>query len=147
MKYPPFLSFTNEIEYKDHFETLYCKFPIQTFDGIMVRFRKRDFDHAFFETIASKDDTFSFKRAQRMEWMKIALQDPNKSIYCGWDNKKKRYTNKRRVTIVMGNFVVIISIHKNGMNASFVTAFVADTEKDGKSSTIEKIKRGDKWEK
>jgi len=145
MKYPPLLLLADEDEYRDHFNKVYCAEPIVTFDNISVRFKKQDFDHAFYESEKKKDDTFSKKRAERMEWIKVALQDSDKPVYCGWDNKTKKYVNARRVTLLMGNYVVVIGLKKDFKNAFFITAFMADTEKDKKSQTIEKIKKSPKW--
>ena len=88
--YPPFLHYKSNQEYRKHFELVYCRGPVLTFDGIPVRFRKRDFDHAFFETVNNKDDTFSVKRAQRMDWIKAALQDPGAERYMGMGQKKEK---------------------------------------------------------
>ena len=145
MKYPPLLALNEENDYREHFYKIYCKEPIVAFDNIPVRFRKSDFDHAFYESEKSKDDTFSRKRAERMEWIKVALQDSDKPVYCGWDSKAKKYINTRRVTLLMGNYVVVIGLKKDFRSAFFITAFLADTEKDKKSRTIEKIKRSPVW--
>jgi mRNA-degrading endonuclease RelE of RelBE toxin-antitoxin system len=139
MPYPPLVNYQNENDYRRHFERIYCSQPIITFDGIPVRFNKRDFDHAFFETTAAKDDTFSKRRAARIDWIKAALEDPNTVRYVGWDNKKKRYDNKRRVTLVQGNYVVIFAIRNNGTGI-FITAFVADTAR-----TLTNIKKSPIW--
>lgn len=48
MPYPPLVSYNSVDEYRGHFERIYCRGVITTFDGIPVRFQKRDFDHAFF---------------------------------------------------------------------------------------------------
>lgn len=53
-------------DYRLHFERVYCRRPIRTFDGIDVRFRKSSFDHCFFETVTVKDDTWSPRRAERI---------------------------------------------------------------------------------
>jgi hypothetical protein len=110
-----------------------------TFDGIPVRFRKRDFYHAFFESKRAKDDSFSLTRAERMDWIKATLEDPDSERFIGWNNKSKRYDRKRRVAVVMGNYVVVIALSARGQG-HFITAFVADSEK-----TLEKIRKGPKW--
>ncbi len=58
MPYPPLAHYESESQYRAHFEEIYCVENIMTFDGIPVRFKKRDFDHAFYESTAAKDDTF-----------------------------------------------------------------------------------------
>jgi len=147
MSYPPLLQLATAAEYRTHFESLYCRGPIATFDGIKVRFRKRDFNHCFFESSrrdGNKDD-FSSKRAERMEWIKAALQDAHADRYLGWDKAKRTYDRSRRVTVVMGNYVVVIRITA-ARKADCVTAFVADTPaRPGRPSTIDMIRRGPKW--
>jgi hypothetical protein len=137
--YPFFLCFNTIPEYRRHFESVYCKGPVMTFDGIPVRFRKNDFDHAFFETISQKDDTFSKKRAMRMDWILAALQDAGAERYVGWDKKKKRYDSLRRVTLVKQDYVVVIALDKKG-GANFITAFVADTPR-----TLVMIRKSPVW--
>ncbi|MFN7290172.1 MAG: hypothetical protein ACK5YR_12275 [Pirellula sp.] len=140
VEYPPLLILSSQDEYREHFHTVFCAGPLLTFDDISVRFRKRDFDHAFFESSSpkSKDDTFSQKRAERMDWVKCALNDPGADIRVGYDNKLRCEATDRRVAIVCGNFVVIIRIIKE-KQAEFVTCYLAD------SWTIQKIKKSKKW--
>jgi hypothetical protein len=146
VSYPPLLNLADEAKYRDYFETGYCQGTIQTFDGIKVRFRKSDFPHCCFES-SRRDgvkDEFSIKRAKRLNWIEVALADPNSERYQGWDRKHKRYDKSRRVTLVMGNYVVVIAIKKQGF-ADFVTAYVADTPgKPGRLSTVERIQRSPK---
>jgi hypothetical protein len=118
-----------------------------TYDGIAVRFRKDRFDHCFFESSRRNDikDKFSFKRAERMAWIRVALADPNSERYWGWDNRKRRYDPTRRVTVVMGNYVVVIML-TGQKTADFVTAYVADAvAAKGRKSTIEMIRSGPRW--
>lgn len=138
--YPPLLKLASESEYREHFHKIYCVGPLQTFDDIQVRFRKRDFEHAFFESSSakSKDDTFSLVRSERMEWVKQALIDPGADIRFGYDSTLRSEARDRRVAIVQGNFVVIIRI-VDDKRAEFVTCYLADTR------TIQKIKKSRKW--
>lgn len=143
MNYPPLLAFQSTAEYRAHYENLYCRGPVVTFDGIEVRFGKKDFNHCFFESVVQKDDTFSPKRAERMEWIRAALQDHAAQLYVGWDNKRKVLAADRRVAVVMGNYVVIIQMtDTTGMptKARFVTAYVADS-----SRTLQMITSGPRW--
>lgn len=138
LAYPPLVHYATEQEYREHFEREYCKGTIQTFDGIAVRFRKRMFDHCFFESVYTKDDTFSPQRAERIDWIKAALQDASADIRVGWDNVRKRPAMDRRVAIVKGNYVVIVRL--DGPNkAEFVTAFAAGQR------TISQIRTNPKW--
>lgn len=138
--YPALLELATEDEYRNHFYAEYCAGPLPTFDGIAVRFRKDNFDHAFFESSSpqSKDDTFSPDRAKRMDWIKIALMDPGADIRYGYDNKLRQNDNARRVVIVKGNFVVIIRLTSE-KQAEFVTCYVATTW------TLEKLRKSKKW--
>lgn len=149
MSYPSLLLLKDLDEYKKYWIKNYCQQGIKTFDGIVVFFRQQDFEHAFYESVNQRDDTFSVKRAERIGWIAAALKDPKSQLYIGWDNRKKCYDNQRRVTIVMGNYVVVIAISKKmPKQARFITAFVADTpSRPGRPSTIEQIKRSPKWEK
>lgn len=139
MPYPPLVSYDSIEGYRDHFERVYCRGPVVTFDGISVRFQKRDFYHAFFESKRIKDDTFSLKRAQRIDWIKTTLLDPTSERYVGWDSNKKKYDHHRRVAVVKGNYVVVIAVTVNGQGR-FITAYVADSGR-----TIRMIRQGPKW--
>lgn len=139
MSYPPLLQNKTPDEYRAFFEATYCIVPVSTFDGIQVRFRKRNFNHCFFESVYDKDDEFSFIRAERLLWIKAALEDPNSQRYVGWDSKSKRYDKRRRVTLVKGNYVVVIAL-KKALRADFITAYVADN-----GYTLAKIKSSPKW--
>ncbi len=139
MPYPPLVTYNTEQEYRLHFEKKYCKGPVITFDEIFVRFKKQDFDHAFFESVGKKDDTFSHTRAKRIDWIKAALEDPASELYVGWNNKKKRHDRGRRVAVVMSNYVVVISISKK-FKGRFITAFLADSGR-----TLRMIRGNPKW--
>lgn len=104
--------------------------PIETHDGISVRFRKDVFSHVMQES-SNRDgvkDTLSLKRAERLGWIKIALQDPALKFKAGWDNKKRVYDHRRRITIMIDNFVVVIRL-KSAKEADFVICYVADDER------------------
>jgi hypothetical protein len=140
--YPPLVHYETVQEYRVHFERVYCAGPVSCFDGIVLRFQKKDFDHCFFES-GNRDgvkDTFSTLRAERIDWIKTALQDGDALLFVGWDRNKRRYDHDRRVALVMGNYVVVIRLMKDQKKARFVTAFVADSDR-----TLNRIKRGKKW--
>lgn len=42
--------------------------------------------------------------------IKEALTDPDAILKIGWNAKKKTYENSRRVTLVKGNYIVVIVI-------------------------------------
>ncbi len=142
MAYPPLVQYQSVDEYRAHYERVYCRKPIITFDEIAVRFRKNRFGHCFYESTRRNQikDTFSIQRAERIDWIKAALQDPDAELYVGWDGTRKRYDRNHRVTLVVGNYVVVIRL-SSMKSAQFVTAFVADSP-----STLQKIKRNPKWD-
>jgi hypothetical protein len=82
---------------------------------------------------------FSWQRAERIDWIKAALQDSSADLFVGWDRDKKAYAFKRRVCTVYGNYVVVLSVAKNKKAAIFITAYVAD------ETTIQKIRSGPRW--
>lgn len=147
MSYPSLLILKDKDEYRKHWIANYCKEGIKTFDGIVVYFRHEDFEHAFYESVKTKDDTFSLVRAERMGWIATSLKDPVSERYVGWDQRKKCYDKRRRVAIVMGNYVVVIAISKKRpKQAKFITAFIANTpSRPGRLSTIEQIRKSPKW--
>jgi hypothetical protein len=139
--YPPLLKLADEAAYRARFEAIYCHGPIATFDGIQVRFRKGDFDHCFFES-SHRDrvkDAFSPARAERLEWIQVALQDASAERYVGWDRDRRTYDKSRRVTVVCGDYVVVIAMTGLG-KANFVTAFVADTP-----NSLSRIRKSPRW--
>jgi hypothetical protein len=139
--YPPLVCYETAAQYRVHYERIYCHVPITTIDGIAVRFRKSRFDHCFYESTLRNQvkDAFSTLRAERIDWIKAALQDPDAELHVGWDGKKKRYVRSRRVALVVGDYVVVIRLSGNN-KAQFVTAYVADNP-----STLAKIKGSPKW--
>jgi len=141
MPLPPLLALADEAAYRSHFENTYCQAPIRTFDAIDVRFRKADFDHCCFESDRRTrvKNAFSVIRAERLDWIKAALEDPAALLYVGWDNEQKCYDTGRRVCVVSGNYVVVISILRPGQ-ARFITAFLADTPR-----TIQRIHLSPRW--
>lgn len=148
MAFPALVEYDSEGEYRAHFEQAYCRGRIITFDSIAVRFRKHNFDHCFFES-SSRDgvkDQFSLARAQRIDWIWAALQDPSAELYEGWDRNKKRHDRSRRVAIVLGNYVVVIHITRPN-EANFVTAYVADTPGTPARplTTLDQVRKGPRW--
>jgi hypothetical protein len=122
------VKYGTEAEYRQHFEKVYCQGSLNTADGISVRFRKEKFEHCFFES-SKRDgnkDTFSQLRAERVDWIKETLADGTADLKAGWDSKKKCYDHTRRVSLVKGNYVVVIAL-TGKKSADFVTAYVMDT--------------------
>lgn len=123
----------------------YCRKVIKTHDGIRVHFYDSNFDHAFYESSVrngssnkpKSKDIFSYRRAARMMWIKDVLADKNAKMYIGYDSKIKGYIRSKRVSVVKGDYVVVIQLYKEN-HARFITAYVAD-------NSIEKIKKGPEW--
>jgi len=145
MPQPPLISYGTEAEYRAHFERVYCQGIVTCFDGIPVHFRKRDFNHCFFES-SKRDrikDTFSNVRAERIDWIKATLENPNADLYQGWDAGKKAPDPDRRAAVVFEDFVVVISLKRlpdGAFRGSFVTAFKAE-------NSIGKIRAMPRWVK
>jgi hypothetical protein len=129
MHLPPLVQYQSEDDYYQHFCREYCNTGIKTFDRIVVDFYPRQFSHAFRESANRKEEDksiFSTWRAQRIDWIKWALLNPNAELYQGWDNAKKMSNPRRRVCIVVNNYVVVIQI-KGDKKAFFITAFQANS--------------------
>jgi len=142
MGYPSLVNFNDENECKQYFKQTYCEEPIVTHDGIPVRFIAEDFEHSFYESSNwNQEDKsiFSNKRAERIDWIKEALQDEKGEFHPGWDKKKKKYNHLRRVILANGNHVVVIQLQKNG-KARFITSYPADSPR-----TLSQIKNSPEW--
>lgn len=125
---PPLLQLENLELYRSYFKATYCLRPILTHDGISVRFRQNQFAHIAQES-SQRDghkDTLSPERLERLSWIKIGLQDDSLGFLAGWDSKKKVYDHKRRVTLMVEDFVIVLAL-KNGTEADFVTCYLADS--------------------
>jgi hypothetical protein len=143
MAYPPLKTFQDATECEQYYKIKYCAAKIISFDNIRVYFPSGSFRHAFYTSKSRRSpikDLFSYERAERIDWILMALQDVTAELFCGWDNKKKRIDGNRRVAVVVDNYVVVIQMTKPE-KAIFITAFVADQE------TIDSIKSGIPWKK
>lgn len=144
MSKPDLVCYATPAEYRQHYKKYYCLEKIITFDNIRVYFSPAKFDHVFYESTArdGKKDVFSKIRAERIDWIKATLENPNAELYQGWNKKDKVVEPNRRVSVVYEEFVVIIEIKRdlNGMlaKAEFVTAYVAD-------NSIDEIRKMPKW--
>ena len=141
---PPLVRYSSVQAYREHYERIYCKTPLITFDNIPVWFPKSQFNHAFFESSRRNKikDCFSAERSHRINWIKTTLQNPNAELYCGWDKSKKRHNPTRRVCVIYDNYVVVIQLAKTRdgtLKGEFKTAFVAD-------NSIGKIRNSPQWD-
>ncbi|MER3125624.1 hypothetical protein ABQG68_09430 [Bacillus pumilus] len=131
--------------YKKIYIEEYCSQKIISYDGYLINFPLSVFEHAFFKSTSRRSQDkaiFCYERAERILWIKKALQDDNLNYYAGWDSKKKRYDHSRRVTLVTpDNYVVVLRItDKLNKRATFVTAYVIDTP-----NNVQKIKASPIW--
>lgn len=126
-----------------------CKTPIKTFDDISVVFYVSNFEHAFFESKnrrAKDKSIFSYKRANRIYWIKWILQNERAELYIGYNSKKNSYDSSRRVAICIDSYAVIIGLDRNNnKKAKFITAYLADGENGKGQKAIDLIKRSPKW--
>jgi hypothetical protein len=123
----------------------YCNSEVRiiTFDGILVSFYDDMFDHVFFESYnfkARDKSILSLNRLEKMLWIKDTLEDEDSILKQGWLRDKKKYDGTRRVSVVKGNYVVIISINKQGTKARFITAYEINEE-----DNLEKIMSSPDW--
>ncbi len=141
------------VVFKDHSEDdfrkiwhdVYCVNRLHTFDGIEVSFYDNQFDHAFYESTLRNQrgkrkkskDLLSPRRCARILWIKDVIEDPEASLYKGYDAKTHSYVNDRRVALVKNDYVVVIQLYRDN-EAKFITAYVAD-------NSAEKIRQSPKW--
>lgn len=112
-------------DFKEIWKTEYCAAPIETFDGVMVHFYEDMFEHVFFESadrIQGDKSILSLNRLEKILWIKAALQDPDAILKTGWDKSTKSYFDNRRISIVKGNYVVVIRF-TGFLKAKLVTAY------------------------
>lgn len=143
MALPPLLIYDNVECYRRHYERIYCRGHIITFDDIRVYFAPGKFGHAFYESSGwdGHKDKFSPVRAQRMDWIKATLEHRDACLFQGWYHKTRRYDTTRRVAVVYENFVVVVAMamkRNRRLKANFVTCYQAD-------NSIGKIRQAPHW--
>ena len=96
---PDLLKFSTTEEYREHYLNAYCRSVIKTHDGIRVYFKESRYGHAFWETPrgGGAKGKFDMERAERMDWIKAALESADAELYEGWDKDKKCADPTRRV--------------------------------------------------
>jgi hypothetical protein len=115
-------------EFREIWKNEYCLGPIQTFDSVMVFCYEDMFDHVFFESanrIKGDKSILSLNRLEKIHWIKAALQDPDAILKSGWDKSTKSYFDNRRISIVKGNYVVVI-MFTGYLKAKLITAYEKD---------------------
>lgn len=143
MALPPLVHYATVAEYRSHYEQVYCRGNIQTFDGIRVYFSPGKFGHVFYESSArdGRKDAFSPVRAQRIDWIKATLEHPEAALFEGWDKTSRQYDATRRVAVVYEDFVVVVAMglkQDGSLKANFVTCYQAD-------NSIGKIRNSPPW--
>lgn len=91
----------------------------------MVHFYEDMFKHVFFESVDRKPgdkSILSLNRLEKILWIKAALHDPEAILKTGWDKSTKSYFDNRRISIVKGNYVVVI-MFTGFLKAKLITAF------------------------
>jgi hypothetical protein len=139
---PALIKYATEYDYRLHYQRFYCDSRVTTFDGLRVYFPRSGFDHAFFESADRRradKSIFSRERAERIDWIAAALQDGAAELYVGWDNRRRVPLPDRRVTVVYGDYVVVLQLQLAKGSATFITAFVATAR------ALEKIRTSPKW--
>ena len=81
--------------------------------------------------------TFYYEGGYAYSYILFVLADKNAKMFVGYDSKTKSYTRNKRVSVVKGNYVVVIQFYKDN-HARFITAYVAD-------KSIDKITKGPEW--
>jgi hypothetical protein len=124
---------TREGDLRLLWKDVYCDStkPIHTFDGILVKFYEHMFDHCFYESANNKakdKSILSLNRLEKLHWIKDTLEDTTSLLKQGWDKDRKAYIANRRVTLVKGNYIVIISINRLRTQARFITAYEIQNE-------------------
>ena len=138
-----------EEEFRQLWHDEYVIQTIYTHDGIHVHFYDNNFDHAFYEStgrnVSKKSGEYknvlSFQRLARIRWIKDVLMDKSALMFVGYDKMTKKYARNKRVSVVVGNYVVVIQLFfgkDNTTHAKFITAYVAD-------NSIDKIIRSPIW--
>lgn len=143
MALPPLVQYATPAEYRDHYERLYCRGVVQTFDGIRVYFAASKFGHTFYESSArdGNKNVFSPVRAQRIDWIKATLEHPQAELFEGWDKQSRSHDVTRRVAVIFEDFVVVVAMglkRDGALKANFVTCYQAD-------NSIGKIKASPVW--
>lgn len=135
--YAPLVTLGSTAEYRALFIDAYCeRSPLATFDSTDVWFTPTDFEHAFYD--GPGKFSFSWDRAERIDWIHNALKDPTAELYLGLDRYGDCYTTRRRVCLVNNDYVVIVEF-SGPEQADFVTAFIA------RPDAVAKIRQGPSW--
>jgi hypothetical protein len=129
MPFPALVSYATEDEYREHYRRCYVDAtpPILTVDGVPVRFFDEVFDHAFFDASdrrTGNKDRFSIARAQRIDWIRFAIEEGGRVEYFEWTDDQG---HPRRELLLGGAYLVVLQFRGKARNwAKFITAFLHD---------------------
>lgn len=140
---PALVQYAAVEDYRAHYTLKYCAkgAEIRTFDGIRVYFPIGWFDHGFLKSkiYAPGERLFLDQdRAERIDWINWAIENPNAELYQGWLKEKKIVDPTRRVAVVLSSYAVVIQM-KQKEGAVIITAFRPTGE------TLKKIRSNPKW--
>lgn len=127
MPAPQLLYLPDEPAYRMHYIRHYVNGGgVRTFDGILVRFFPTAFKDAFYRDSAPKAGDkalFDWTRAERMDWIRWLLTDPQAKVH------RRRIKGKglRRIALdPTTRYAVITQVDgQNPQLARFITAYVA----------------------
>ncbi|MBJ6362164.1 hypothetical protein ACFOQM_12760 [Paenibacillus sp. GCM10012307] len=129
--YSPLVQLDDELQYRELYNKIYCKETIYTYDGYVVSFSPKTFDHAFFSSSNRRvrdKSIFNTERATRILWIKKVLEDATLTLYAGWDTTRKKYDASRRVCLVTDDGYVVVLRKASKIKFIFVTAYVIDSD-------------------
>jgi hypothetical protein len=92
-----------------------------------VIFPKGKFGHLFYESskkLRDHKDTFARDRAERIDWIAVALRDKDAEIFYGWNRMEKRIDPTFLVFVVQFNYIVVVK-KRNWRSGRIVTAYLA----------------------
>ena len=98
---------------------------------------KKNFLYILYENLYLKNKS-TYQRQQKLNQSGPFLSK-DALLKQGWIKKNKSYTNSRRVTLVKGNYIVVILIFKKN-KARFITAYEIDNDEN-----LEDIKSSPDW--
>jgi hypothetical protein len=141
MVLPPLLILPDEAAYESYWIVNYVTpGSLTTFDGIEVRFFRRNFEHAFFSEAvrgSGKKDRFDLVRAKRMNWISALLCGSAAEIY------RRLMPNRKLRRIALDtseDYAVVIEVERNGKRGQFVTAYVVNS-----AVALGKMRNNPRW--
>ena len=141
MGYRPLLVLADEGWYRRAFEATYsdCS-PLQTHDGMQVRFYPSDFDHAFFCDTDRHGNAippvFDRERGEHLHWIAACLSDPTLSSY----RRVMENGDVRRLILVPSEPYLVVLRGVIGPASRFCTAYVVKS-----ASALSRIQGNPPW--